>query len=222
MVEGHQCHRVAHAHRSTLLHKRFEATSPNKRFVDGTCRTCCATLRVPTTLSSQLATKHAHRLHINHHAHTGAAAINDKYLARIEVHGKNLFYFFTPSDDPDHADATVIRIHFGMSGAFRTYTLPGPEELKDTIRLQLVNRPANIMAHVSAMSLEHGGWDFYRSCVHKLGQDALRPDADPEYLWQQVQKSKKPIGLVLMDQSMVAGPGNIYRAEILFKVCYAT
>lgn len=31
--------------------------------------------------------------------------------------------------------------------------------------------------------------------------------------------SKKPVGLVLMDQSMVAGIGNIYRAEILFKVC---
>ena len=31
-------------------------------------------------------------------------------------------------------------------------------------------------------------------------------------------KSKKPIGLVLMDQSMVAGLGNIYRAEVLYKV----
>lgn len=33
-----------------------------------------------------------------------------------------------------------------------------------------------------------------------------------------MQCSKKPIGLVLMDQTMIAGLGNIYRAEVLFKV----
>ena len=35
MVEGHQCHRVAHAHRKALLGKTFKATSPNGRFADG-------------------------------------------------------------------------------------------------------------------------------------------------------------------------------------------
>jgi len=35
MVEGHGCHRVAHAHRKLLLGKRFVATSPNKRFTEG-------------------------------------------------------------------------------------------------------------------------------------------------------------------------------------------
>ena len=33
-----------------------------------------------------------------------------------------------------------------------------------------------------------------------------------------MHSSKKPVGLMLMDQSAVAGVGNIYRAEILFKV----
>lgn len=35
MVEGHQCHRVGHAHRRLLLGKRFIATSPNGRFAEG-------------------------------------------------------------------------------------------------------------------------------------------------------------------------------------------
>lgn len=35
MVEGHQCHRVAHAHRRQLLGRRFKASSPNGRFTDG-------------------------------------------------------------------------------------------------------------------------------------------------------------------------------------------
>ena len=42
---------------------------------------------------------------------TGAKAINGKPLARIEVHGKNLFYFFGPAEQPE-----VVHIHFGMSG----------------------------------------------------------------------------------------------------------
>jgi hypothetical protein len=39
MVEGHQCHRVAHAHRKVLLGQRFNAESPNGRFTDGVSET---------------------------------------------------------------------------------------------------------------------------------------------------------------------------------------
>ena len=53
----------------------------------------------------------------------------------------------------------------------------------------------------------------------KLGPDPLREDADGEQLWAKMQTSRKPVGLILMDQSAVAGVGNIFRAEILFKVC---
>jgi hypothetical protein len=35
MVEGHQVHRVVHAHRKVLLGKAFKATSPNQRFSEG-------------------------------------------------------------------------------------------------------------------------------------------------------------------------------------------
>jgi hypothetical protein len=37
-------------------------------------------------------------------------------------------------------------------------------------------------------------------------------------VWQKVAGSRKSIGLLLMDQSVIAGIGNIYRAEVLFKV----
>lgn len=60
--------------------------------------------------------------------------------------------------------------------------------------------------------------DLYTTQTAKLGPDPLREDADAERVWARMQASKKPVGLVLMDQSMIAGIGNIYRAEILFKV----
>ena len=50
----------------------------------------------------------------------GAAALNNKPLSRIEVHGKNLFYFFGNAANPE-----VLHFHFGMSGAFRVMSLPG-------------------------------------------------------------------------------------------------
>lgn len=42
----------------------------------------------------------------------------------------------------------------------------------------------------------------------------------PQLLWGAMQSgrgAKRPVGLVLMSQELVAGIGNIYRAEILFK-----
>ena len=60
--------------------------------------------------------------------------------------------------------------------------------------------------------------DFYTSQSGKIGPDPLREDADVEVVWKKVAGSKKSVGSILMDQSMVAGIGNIYRAEILFKV----
>ena len=60
--------------------------------------------------------------------------------------------------------------------------------------------------------------DYYKDRSSKLGPDPLREDADPERLWDKMKVSKKPVGGILMDQTAVAGIGNIYRAEILFKV----
>lgn len=47
-----------------------------------------------------------------------------------------------------------------------------------------------------------------------MGHDPLREDADAEALWARIKDSKKPIGGILMDQTLIAGVGNIYRAEV--------
>ena len=81
----------------------------------------------------------------------GAQAINQQPLSRIEVHGKNLFYFF------GEGEATVVlHIHFGMSGRFKTVvrgdTLPEPRE---TTRLVLIGD--KVVGQLSAMIVQHGG-----------------------------------------------------------------
>ena len=53
--------------------------------------------------------------------------------------------------------------------------------------------------------------------VARSGPDPLREDADPDRAWQRIRRSRAPIGGLLMDQSVLAGVGNVYRAELLFR-----
>jgi formamidopyrimidine-DNA glycosylase len=140
----------------------------------------------------------------------GANAINGKKFLRIEAVGKNLFAFFGDESDP-----VVVHVHFGMAGNWAVYFDETPPEPTKTNRLRL--ECPGIIADLSAMTLQHGGMDLYTSKRSKLGEDPLRDDADPEKLWERVKKSNKSIGALIMDQSFFTGPGNIYRAEILFK-----
>jgi endonuclease-8 len=45
----------------------------------------------------------------------------------------------------------------------------------------------------------------------------LRRDAKPERAWDRISRSKTSIAALLMDQAVLAGVGNVYRAEVLFR-----
>eukprot|EP00581_Thalassiosira_minuscula_P003206 CAMPEP_0183736752 /NCGR_PEP_ID=MMETSP0737-20130205/50139_1 /TAXON_ID=385413 /ORGANISM="Thalassiosira miniscula, Strain CCMP1093" /LENGTH=523 /DNA_ID=CAMNT_0025970843 /DNA_START=104 /DNA_END=1671 /DNA_ORIENTATION=+ len=203
MVEGHSVHRLASRFRSQLVGRRFTASSPNGRFADG------------------------------------AAAIDGRVLSRMEAVGKNLFAFFDHcGDNVTNNEELVVHVHFGMSGAWAVFNASMEEEpeVKPTTRLRLeeiapssssgsTNRKRakssaamsdRFITHLSAMTVNHGDPSLYATKKASLGQDPLRSDADPELLYAKISKSKKSIGQLLMDQSYFAGPGNIYRAEILF------
>jgi endonuclease-8 len=51
----------------------------------------------------------------------------------------------------------------------------------------------------------------------RLGADPLRSDADPDRAWARISRSRAPLATLLMDQSVIAGVGNVYRAEALFR-----
>lgn len=148
----------------------------------------------------------------------GAAAIARAggVLIKIEVHGKNLFYFFGKKGA---GPTLVVHIHFGMAGAFAVYQGEEPETTANTrLRLQSQDAGKPIVAHLSAMTVEHGSLEsLYRPLAAKLGPDPLREDGKPETLIEVCGRLKKPIGGVLMDQSCIAGVGNIYRSETLYE-----
>ncbi|WP_127130631.1 Fpg/Nei family DNA glycosylase [Georgenia sp. SYP-B2076] len=60
--------------------------------------------------------------------------------------------------------------------------------------------------------------DVEKSAVHaRLGPDPLRADGDREAFVRAVRARRRAIGELLMDQSVIAGVGNIYRAEALYR-----
>lgn len=55
--------------------------------------------------------------------------------------------------------------------------------------------------------------------IQRLGPDPANAntEAEKQRFVERAGKKKTPIGLVLMDQAVVAGIGNVYRAELLFR-----
>lgn len=51
----------------------------------------------------------------------------------------------------------------------------------------------------------------------RLGPDPLRADGDPQVFTDAVRRRRKAVGELLMDQSVISGVGNIYRAETLLR-----
>ncbi len=58
--------------------------------------------------------------------------------------------------------------------------------------------------------------DQREEIVARLGPDVLRDDADPEAAWRALQRRTVPVAQALLDQTVVSGVGNVYRAEALF------
>jgi formamidopyrimidine-DNA glycosylase len=61
------------------------------------------------------------------------------------------------------------------------------------------------------------GRDRRDQVINALGPDPLRPEADPTQAWDRIRRSHRPIGDLLLDQKVMAGVGNVYRAEVLFR-----
>jgi endonuclease VIII len=136
-----------------------------------------------------------------------AAVIDGHVLERSHASGKHVFTEF----DND----VVLHVHLGLIGTLTFGEQPAPTPL-GAVRLRLANdtayadlRGATVCELISA--------ERRAAVLERLGSDPLRADADPDRTFLAIHKSSRPIGALLMDQSVVSGVGNIYRAESLFR-----
>ncbi len=135
----------------------------------------------------------------------GAARIDERVLVDVEAYGKHLFYDFGGGD--------LVHVHLGLFGKFLRHEPPPPPP-RDTVRLRMSGLDATVDL-IGATECALIDPSVRRAIVDRLGPDPLRRDARPDRAWEKLQRRKTPIGAALMDQSVLAGVGNVYRAEIL-------
>ncbi|WP_370419294.1 Fpg/Nei family DNA glycosylase [Streptomyces sp. QH1-20] len=136
-----------------------------------------------------------------------AALLDGRVLETAEAHGKHLFLGF--------AATGWVHIHLGLFGklGFGTGQAPPPTE---TVRLRLANPGAyaDLRGPTTCALITDGE----KQAIHdRLGPDPLRSDDDPDKAWRRIAKSRTTIAALLMDQKVIAGVGNVYRAEVLFR-----
>lgn len=138
----------------------------------------------------------------------GAAVLDGRRIAEITAYGKHLFYRW------DHGP--VLHVHLGLFGRFSTHVADPPEPSAGT-RLAMSHPGATL--YLSGPTVcDVIDEDRVRSIVERLGPDPLarRSNGAARTVHRSLARRSVPIGAALLDQRVVAGIGNVYRAELLF------
>ncbi|WP_037573887.1 Fpg/Nei family DNA glycosylase [Phaeacidiphilus oryzae] len=202
MPEGHTIHRLAAEHERRFAGRRLRASSPQGRFQEG------------------------------------AALIDGRELTATEAHGKHLFLGFLGAEGAGPAEgaeldepatgAGWVHVHLGLIGRYDFGDPPAPGEQPpppaDTVRLRL-EHPLAGHSDLRGPALCTLITDAEKQAVQqRLGPDPLRPADlaqdpanDPDRAYRRISRSRLPVAALLLDQKVLAGVGNVYRAEVLFR-----
>jgi endonuclease-8 len=168
---------------------------------------------------------------------TDGEMLSGRKLVRVRAQGKHLGY--------DFGKDLILHVHLGLQGDFTEGSGPLPP-VKGALRLRLWSSAKVKLPVVPGESKRHAwyssddgtghldpaqvAWvelrgptdcsvwseEQWQTLINRLGVDPLNNDA-PAKAFAKITKSKKSIGLLLMEQDVFAGIGNIYRAELLFR-----
>ena len=144
--------------------------------------------------------------------HTAEAArLDGRTLLGIDAVGKHLFYRF------DGPAPNVLHVHLALFGRFRQHDLaqdlPAP---RGAVRYRMVGF-TNALDVCGSRTAEVLSAEAVSGVLDRLGPDPLDPKADADKVYNRINKSVAPVGGLLMNQAVVSGLGNIYRAEIMFR-----
>ena len=135
-----------------------------------------------------------------------AKKLDGSVLQDVTAHGKHLFYHWSPTK--------IVHVHLGLYGKFRVHKNPAPEP-RGAVRVRMIGQDRSFDLN-GPTCCELIDTKQFQAIRDRLGQDPLSKDACPETLWKRVSGSRSAIGTLLLNQAVIAGVGNVYRAEILF------
>ncbi|NKB41323.1 MAG: Fpg/Nei family DNA glycosylase [Ilumatobacter sp.] len=138
-----------------------------------------------------------------------AERVDGATIERIEAHGKHLFHCWSTGE--------IGHVHLGLFGKYRVHKTDDPPEPQGAVRMRIVAPDVTVdLNGPTACTVDDPS--VRKRILARLGPDPIKPRQNPQRMYDKIAKSSRSIGDLLMDQSVVAGVGNVYRAEALF-VC---
>jgi endonuclease-8/formamidopyrimidine-DNA glycosylase len=235
MPEGHSVHRIARQFAINFVGTAPEVTSPQGRFAQG-----AATLNRREMVDARAVGKQMFlefeggywlRVHLGIYGAWDFAG-DVQVDPSIQIHGRTPGHsklgqtgeYSRPFDRAAEDSVTSIgaprRTRVRMAEHDRETDVEGsfPPEPVGQVRVRLLNDAvcADLRGPTACEVLTPAEVD---AVIQKLGPDPANANSEAEKrrFVERAQKKKTPIGLVLMDQAVVAGIGNVYRAEMLFR-----
>lgn len=147
------------------------------------------------------------------------ASLFDGSIAGPAVaHGKHLFWSFET--------APTLHLHLGMFGRVQVRLHrrkpsdgqpPTDLPVAGNVRLRFVDtlRKVDIKAPTICEALDADEVAMVRA---KLGPDPVLGGPAPKRALDSIHRSRRTLAELLMDQSVIAGVGNVYRAEVLHRL----
>lgn len=135
----------------------------------------------------------------------GAARLDGGVIEKIEAYGKHLLYRWASGD--------VLHVHLGLYGRFRS----GDQPPFENTRLLMIsdNDSLQLSGPSTCEVLDPEG---EAALLSRLGPDPLRAENGVRRkLVASFARRSTPVGGLLLDQKVIAGIGNVYRAELLFR-----
>jgi len=135
--------------------------------------------------------------------------LSGQVVREVVARGKHLLF---------RTDANLtLHTHFKMDGSWRVYR-PGQRWQGPDFQVRAVLENAERVAvgfRLAVVELLPTRGES--RVVGQLGPDVLGPDWDPQEALRRLRsKPERPIGTALLDQEVMAGPGNVYKCEICF------
>ena len=136
-----------------------------------------------------------------------ARRVNRRVLDRVEAVGKHLFYHF----DGDR----IVHVHLGRYGSYTELPSPPPPPVGQVrMRMRSDHQTIDLRGPTACRVITP---EDREAITARLGPDPLA-GGSKTVVRDLFQSRDKPVAALLLDQTLIAGVGNIFRAEVLFEI----
>jgi len=237
MPEGHSVHRIARQFDRNIVGQRVDASSPQGRFAEGASiidgRTATRVRAVGKQMFLEFDDDLWLRVHLGMYGAWDFAgeilvdptiASANGRMGQTNQRGTDLGPVFDAAGENSLSSIGAprrARVHVRMSEqttGLADEAEAWPPPVVGQVRLRLLTEMTCAdLRGPTACELQTP--EEVQATIAKLGPDPLVDDvaAGEERFVAVVRRKPTPIGLLLMDQNVVSGIGNVYRAELLFR-----